>query len=171
MASKLILAWGWVMQLTLKIRIDGHIKDYAHGHWIAKLRNNESCHMGEDLEQVKGLTWFEHRVPDYFKRLAQVQAIGSRYLLTCDLEVSKLGRTKIAPLPRSAVFSNQQCPSHSQLVLDPRVWFIDLATTTSNRFLLLSALPTDLFTSKGLIYALYSRLFHKTPRDCCHDGI
>jgi len=44
------------MQLTLKIRIDGHIKDYAHGHWIAKLRNNESCHMGEDLEQVKGLT-------------------------------------------------------------------------------------------------------------------
>lgn len=68
---------------------------------------------------------------------------------------------QIAPLPKSAVFSNQLTVSFSACVLGLKVWSIDLATTTSNRYLLRSALPTDMFTSRGLVNPPYSRLYHK----------
>jgi len=61
---------------------------------------------------------------------------------------SKLGKDKVA-LIDYCTSSSQLCPSQAV----HWVWeYLDLANT---RFFSLSTLPTDLFTSRGLINALY----------------
>jgi len=91
------------------------------------------------------------QVPDYLKRPSQVEATGSSYLPSCVLEVLKT-KEKVALMENCTPFQFNHvllrlCIGSGSLVF----WL----GNHHYRFFSLSALPTDVFTSRGLINALY----------------